>query len=109
GYGVHTARRAVLTIGEALVHRVALGPDFARQIGRRRLGVCRLAKTGDLQSPLAKDLVDPIEQYAAPDLRDVEQPDGEPIERCRSGRARAASGLALASRIPGLGHGRTRL
>src|SRR5438132_4685289 len=104
---VHTARRARSSIGEGFDHRVTLGPDLAPQISRRRLGVCGLAKTGDLQSAPAKDLIDPIEEDVAPDLRDVEQPDSEPIERCRSRRARAASGLALPSRIEELGHGRT--
>src|SRR2546425_8436931 len=101
---MRTARRARPSIGEGFDHGIAVSPDFHPEVGRRRLGVCRLAKPDDSQAASGELLRHPVEEDIAARLGDVEQSDRESFERCRPGGAGAIAGITLAGRIEQLDH-----
>src|SRR4051794_34610131 len=96
---VHTARRAAPSIGERLDHHLALGGDLVTEVDRGPLGEGRLLVALDVGADRCEPLFEAVEEDVTAWLRDVQQADGDTLQRPRSGKPSSFRRRALRRRV----------
>ena len=86
---VHTARRARASVGEGFDHHVARRGDLVAQVDGAGLVNVGLRKRSTVRPRSPQQLLEPVEEHVAARLGDVEQADGQAVERRGPGDALA--------------------